>query len=304
MKSKFPANHNAQTAESAAKLYEIINEPYFSFRDLGITMAVLRHWRKHDLTLSDTEMGAKRPKYSLLEFVWLNILKHVNRFDNQIVFLQQLKKQLAEPVGMNQLAHFIQLAKNSKHTTAAEQQLFNTAAFENKTNKSSKIKLEYTIAPLEIILTDFLIKRNSLTLRILDTGEVFPFMDEKIQFYRELDIWKYVHNHHICISFTALLSGIIVTDTTGNLAARLELLNEDESEVLDLLRSGKLKSLAVRFNDKHQIHLIEATEQLSALDQQCRYVDHILRNGYQEINYKTQAGKIVSFERTTLKKVR
>jgi hypothetical protein len=303
MKNQFSTTSNPLTPDNVAGLIELIHEPVFSFRDLGITMAILRYWRKHELTISDTEMGAKRPKYSLLEFVWLNILKNVNRFDNQIVFLKQLKEQLAEPVGMKQLAHFIQLSQSSNHKTDIEKQLSATTTIATN-EKKSKLKLEYTISPLEIILTDYLIKKNNLTLRILDTGEVFPYMEDKAAFYRELDIWKYVHNHHICISFTSILSGIVALEASDDLTARLAILNEDEAEVLALIRNGKLKSLSIRFNEKHQIQLLEATEQFSVIDQQCRYIDHILRNGYQEIKYKTQAGKIVSFERTTLKKIR
>jgi hypothetical protein len=302
MKKHFSITETHFTPDKAAELIELIHEPVFAFRDLGITMAILRHWRKHDLTISDTEMGTKRPKYSLLEFVWLNILKTVNRFDNQIVFLKHLKEQLAEPIGMNQLAHFIKLSKSSIHKTDIEKQYSNTTTITPDSNKGAKLKLEYTISPLEIILTDFLIKRNNLTLRILDTGEVFPYMEEKSALYRELDVWKYVHNHHICISFTSILSGIVASEKSDEITARLEILSEDEAEVLTLLRIGKLKTLSIRFNEKHQIQLLEATEQVSMIDQQARYVDHILRNGYQEIKYKTQAGKIVSFERTTLKK--
>ena len=80
-------------------------------------------------------------------------------------------------------------------------------------------------------------------------------------------------------------------------------LSEGEQTVLALMRDGDLNALTVFFEDD-EIRLIETDERVDMKAVNGKLVDLIKKGGYQEIQYKTQNGKIVAMNRKTKHKLK
>jgi hypothetical protein len=74
-------------------------------------------------------------------------------------------------------------------------------------------------------------------------------------------------------------------------------LTDSEQLLVDYIRGGQYKSIAVRFNDNRKPYLAELTE-IKKLKKESRLYEIIYKGAYQEIEIKTQEGEIYSFKST------
>ena len=80
-------------------------------------------------------------------------------------------------------------------------------------------------------------------------------------------------------------------------------LSKQEQEVIELIRGKKLSSLKIKFDHEGKITFLEATETFNKIDTHARYLDHLLKNGHQDISFSTNNGKIVHYKKTTKRKL-
>ena len=99
----------------------------------------------------------------------------------------------------------------------------------------------------------------------------------------------------------------MISNNTGKQAKKKVpgkwLLSDAELAVVKQIRKKNLSKLIVRFNEEKEISLIEATEKMDTIDVEARYIDHLSKNGYQDVSFTTKAGKVVRFERVTKQKL-
>lgn len=99
---------------------------------------------------------------------------------------------------------------------------------------------------------------------------------------------------HLKISVNDALQGIF---TKEDLKPILTLpYSKEESEIIELIRSGKYESVKVKFKNG-KIQIFEATEEVEE-----RIINILKEHKYQNIELKQQAGRVVSIKRTFRKK--
>jgi hypothetical protein len=83
--------------------------------------------------------------------------------------------------------------------------------------------------------------------------------------------------------------------------SKTSLLTKTELEILDYIRQDNVNSITIRYKDGEP-YLIEIDEKYDISMEQ-RFLDVIVKDGYQKITVKTQAGVIVDFENKILQKL-
>ncbi|MCC7302475.1 MAG: MerR family transcriptional regulator [Bacteroidia bacterium] len=296
--------------EGLKPLIERLNEKHFTKKDFQVTYKTLHVWAKEGLLTDDKEDPRDWKRFSFVEYAWMNIIIKLKNFGMSTEKILLTKKVLATPFPVKELIDSLDYAtgEGMKYLNKHEQKIMQSFPNELlKLIKESKdeptpkdIAGHFTM--LTFILGNYIITRNNVYFIIDKRGKVFPWAEDKRDQYIKLGFGAILEKDHISISLAGLVRDYIMYEKIENEEPRFHVLTEEEQEVIKYIREKKLSELTIRFDGNNKISLIEATENLDTVNVEARYLDHILRHGYQDISYTTAGGKIVKFQRTTKKK--
>ena len=290
---------------SVKKLGELMFERMFSPKDLGINYRTIVHWDEKGILSYGEEKKEpnKWRNFSFMEVIWVDFVDEVRSMGYTLPQVLLLKKQLFDPYSPEIFLKRFQL-NSQANMSKTEKKVFkgNEAELQRaenfKTVKPEKMKFKQKVNALSIPILYFLADRQDTTFHIYADGTFEEFnSDEEIP--KDLD-WK---RTHISISMSKIMQKYLHRDKDLENEFSLAALSNDELTVLYYLRKGDLKSLSIYFDKKNSIQLLETKEEKS-VDTESRFLEHILKNGYHEISFKTQAGKITTFERITKHKIK
>jgi len=114
---------------------------------------------------------------------------------------------------------------------------------------------------------------------------------------------KLRNSTYVSISVGEIVREVIADQDFAFVSKEMQMLSEDEAEVLRLLKEDQLLELTVRMKNG-KVTLIEATQEVKDPSTQTRLIDLIASDGYQDISFTTQNGKVVKFLNTTKHKLR
>ena len=103
------------------------------------------------------------------------------------------------------------------------------------------------------------------------------------------------------VSLNSILQDMMIDDKLNFIFPKLHALTKAEWEVLQELKNENVEELSVKFSSKKEI-LIESTVKLNP-DPEKRLSEILTKGGYENIEYKTQDGRIVKALKTTKRKV-
>ncbi|MCA6437018.1 MAG: MerR family transcriptional regulator [Bacteroidota bacterium] len=289
---------------SAKELGSIMFEKTFAPKDLGINYRTIVHWDEKGLLMPEepTKEPNKWRAFSFVELIWIDLAQEIRTLGYSLPQLILLKKNLFDSYDMNEFLQRFRLNTQGS-MSKGEQKIFSdkkeqlAKAERFKTKNSTQVKFTQKINPLTPIILMFLIDREDAVFHFYSDGtfDCFnPVSSEK----NDLN-WS---RSHISVTFSTIMQKYLQRDKNLDNAFSLTALSKDELTVLYYLRKGDLKSLNINFGKKNTIQLIETKEE-KKIDLESRFLDHILKNGYQNITFKTQAGKLTTFERTTKHKI-
>lgn len=296
--------------EGLKPLIERLNEKHFTKKDFDVTYKTMHVWAKEGLLTDQKEDERDWRRFSFVEYAWMNIIIKLKNFGLSTEKILLTKKVLATPFPvkeMMELSDYI-TGEGIKYLNKHEQKIIQS--FPNELLNLIKNNKDIT-APADIaghftmltfILGNYIITRNNVYFIIDKRGKVFPWTEDKKEQYAKLGFGNILEKDHISISLAGLVREYIMYEKIENEEPRFHVLTEEEQEVIRYIREKKLSELTIRFDGSNKISLIEATENLDTVNVEARYLDHILRHGYQDISYTTAGGKIVKFQRTTKKK--
>ena len=289
---------------TAKELGKLMFDKTFGPKDLGISYRTIVHWDEKGL-LSNEEPKKEPNKwreFSFVEMIWIDLVEEIRSLGYTLPQMTLLKKKLFDPYKMDEFLQRSQLntpsgisKEEQRLLKDKKQELQKVEKF--KTKSADQVRFTRKINPLAPIILMFLTGREDCVFHIYSDG-TFDCFDPESQDTLKAD-WK---RSHISVTFSTIMKKYLNRDKNLSNKFSLAALNKEELTVLYFLRKGDLKSLTVSFDKNKSIQLIETKEE-KKVDVESRFLDHVLKNGYQNITFKTQAGKITSFERTTKHKL-
>lgn len=296
--------------DGMSQLVVRLNEKHFTKKDFPVTYKTMHVWAREGLFPEEKAEERDWRRFSFIEYVWMNLIIRLKSFGMSTESILMAKKFLLEPLRVSQmveLAEYLLGDESQKQMSAQEKKSFQALPKDfmdelkayNKEHKDEKLP-DLTI--LTMIVSHYVTTRRNVCFLVTHEGKVFPWVEEKKDYYEKAGVSSLKENDHISISLANLVKEYIMVEKTEP-EPRVQLLTEEEQEVIRYIREKKLTELTIRFDDKHRISLLEAKEKLNAVDVEARYIDHLLKSGYQDVSYTTQGGKIVSFHRTTKKRI-
>ncbi|MCR9170850.1 MAG: helix-turn-helix domain-containing protein [bacterium] len=284
----------------------------YSLDDIGLSSKNIFDWSKQGLLLDPVKPKSRR-KYSVVEFVWLKLVIGLREFGLSLDAIRNLRSSLLadiSPLNINIILNDPELREELSKRISEEQlktvddvmkELRKDLGEENFNEKLVSLytfEERYQTTLIAMLVFRSFYHREELRLLIDKDGNFIFGNREAAQM--EIDELAIFENPHINFPISSLISSFVQGDVVDyHELESIALLSKKESQVLNLIRSKKLTSLTIRFDDNQQIKLIEAEEQLDTENAAGELTNYLMRNKFQEIVCKSQDGRIISLRRKT-----
>jgi len=279
-----------------------ITEKYLKSSDLKVSSRILNYWKKQDILLEKyDEKKHDHLRFSFLDYVWFSIIREMRDYGLSLELIKNIKNELITSIPISYfleiglLEYLVQtLPENEKESFL---EIIHDPKFQKEIKNELQNKLdadEIKFNLLNIFVTSAIISRMHVAIIINKKGEVYSYsLDHFDEFMNDRDCKNSFLSSHISISISSIIKEYLIDPKFDLSSDKLFLLSSREAQIIELLRKEKLSSLTVYLDDEKNIKLIETTKKYNKIDAESRLLDFIIKDGYQTIELKTQAGKIV-----------
>jgi len=286
---------DALLSEEFPQLVESMDQARYSINDLKIAPRDATYWDKQEILPKIKGPGLRR-KYTLGQSIWIKLIQQMRSLGISLNTIKELKDNLLEPkIDLNQL----------------DPQLLKQIL--NKLNA----KMDSDMSPEELIsefnedgpsifnTTVFatIVYRKRFHCIVNKDGEYLVYEASKHNEWltTEEEFAEFVSQPYFCLSFAEAYRSLINEWSPEPFLSKTSLLTKSELEILEYIRQDNVNSITIRYKDGEP-YLLEIDEKYNISMEQ-RFLDVIVKDGYQKITVKTQAGVIVDFENKILQKL-
>ena len=272
-----------------------ITDKYLKTSDLNVSSRVLNYWKNHQLLLDEPENWKyEHLHFSFLDYVWFNMIKELREYDISIRVIKNIKKGLISTMPFSFILESGALEYYAKTLPEDKRDDFMDAIHDpeflkdlKNDFKKSGIKMNI----LNILVIYAIIFKRHVSLMIDKKGDVYPF---NLDFFNDLiedsDYKTLFLSSHISISISEIIVRFIKNAKLDFISDKLFLLSGREAQIIKILREEEISSLKVYLENDKEIKLLETTKEFNKIDAESRLLDFMIKDGYQTIEIKTQAG--------------
>lgn len=273
-----------------------LNEATFSINDLNIQPRDATYWDKQGVLPKIKGTGMRR-KYDLVQSFWLKLVQQMRTMGISLSIIKKLKEKMLEPyIEGNEVNHdslkLIVEKLNAKMDTSY-----------NVDEVLALLEKEQPSIFQSSLMVTVLFRKQ---IHCLVNSEGF-FILYDISKHQELmknneEFHEFISQPFFCVNLSKAYQTLVNEWSTKDNFSEFSLLSESELEILKLIRKNDIKKITIRFKNGEP-YLIEVDETKTASLEQ-RFLDVILKNGYQKISITVQNGNIANYENTIQYKIK
>ncbi|MEI6347254.1 MAG: hypothetical protein WCP69_04820 [Bacteroidota bacterium] len=282
--------------------------PIYKVSNTEVSSKNLMSWKKNEILLEYSRADLKWTKLNFTEFLWIQIVKELRDFGLSLTLIKKVKDELIYPIELkNQAlktlntAYLLTYEENKNIPIDKLESISNMLVFQATTNNFNNV------------IQESIIMRVNMQLVIFKDGDAYFLEDGNDTLYKRYAPYNSNEFYdkattankaekclqpHLTISLTDIIKNYLLSEKKALIISSLGILTKEERELLELIRKDDIMQITINYKGK-RINLVEVTETPKKVDIVSRYCDHVLKQGYQEIKYKTENGKLVTFTRTT-----
>jgi len=294
MKKELLAFYEENADPEQLKLIEKLLAPQFALKDMDVKPQYVNLWRNEGILFNDASSRGGKP-FSFIDYIWVKMIEKMKLLGIHYEIIRKVKAEtIAKPFW------FTILDLAAKHTDLPIE--FRGEDDKVLTAKEAKIlwsdKIENTVSLFAHLIARCIADKRHLAFWINADGQVAFVTDKKINgLFSDKALVKMYRGAFVSISITEIVREFIDRKELNLVSEEMNVISEEEKQVLELIRDGKLTELKIRFDKANQIDLIEATKE-EPLELKSRFLDVITQEGYQDITFTTEKGTIVKFRNT------
>ena len=280
---------------------------YFIGAVQEMTSKNLMDWKVNGLLPElATSEEQKWSRFNFLEVLWLLTIKELKRFGVSNAVIKKVKDDLIfSEEKYNNAKRGMYSIKNFKSDTA-----FKKYSNDDLALLSESYSYDYAIGDFNSVVTEILVSKINSRLIVLPNGESYfwrgrmDFLEKRLfeEDYSTIEnptktIESIENESYVSISLTNLImNNLLMSETNFDVVSKLIFTNA-EMDLIKHLRKDNVTEIKVVLNNK-KVERIEVTEK-PKLNAEARIQEIILKNGYQDLQFTTKDGMIMSFKRTT-----
>ncbi len=266
--------------DKAVELYSLISEERLKVRDTGVNYRTINHWDDHGLIRFTKNSAEGKRRFSFVDFLWIKIIDELRTFGVGIPVIKKITDEIYEPLPfkelMKNLAENITLLSDFQGEVKKEFVDFLSSGEYLKADFSD---LEFNY--LHILVTEVISSQKPIFLVVFKDGEWLPFFKEKENLYPKDLLHKMDYHSQVRISITDLIFSIITEDSMLPYAEKMNVFDNQEKELIAIIKKGAYKKVHVLFKSKKtpSLEIIKnkkALQQLIGIFRQKEYREFIL----------------------------
>lgn len=289
--------------EDFPKLQKMLSEPLFTISDLGVTPRDATYWDKKDILPELLGKGARR-KYTLTQSVWIRLIIQMRLMNVAIPVIKSFKDKLFEtPVNVGTIIESPEAIALIQ--AALDKQGIKKDAKEMLKDQAIKDSIANTqIGMLEGIIISTITLKKKIQLLVGLGGDYMPYsVDKHDVIIKELPIIReFMEAPHYSLSLWVSHLELLLKWKDRPFFEDASLLSKEEHKIIEAIREPSVISVKVK-KVNGEVDLLEKTVE-GKIDLASRFMDVIIRNGYQNIEIKTRNGNIVHYENKILEKLK
>ena len=297
--------NGTRTVEQAIVLGELLNK-VFSVKECGIDSKIFHSWKKEGLIYKSDELERKWSQFNFPEYLWLQTLESMRKFGCSVNTMKKLHDYLftrayKENLGKKNLEENIAYL-----TKISKQRPLNNEEFRlrNSLNEILNDPILMSVPNRDItyfsqLVLKCFINNNEVGIIIYENGEVDTYeltTSDATEGKKNLDLSV----PHILIPISYFIKKFIVDEEKEKFLTKIGMLNENEMDVINLIRKKNVKKIIITLNDQNQtIKNIEAQAAGIIKKEDAEKIRQVLgMKNYESIELHTRDSSTLTFTRT------
>lgn len=262
--------------------------------ELGISARNINNWSDNSLLPLAKKKGWH--KFNLTECVWLKIILHLRELNINLDAIRIIKESLFSKPDFVEIMEEHDVFKKLKGAFEVNDYENVSEIVDSKEFKESM--REENITLLDSLILDLIVTRSNFRLLFNNNGDVMIRKDNYDEYLKSLPQYQqFIRSTHVSVSINQALFEITNELIEDNDLATLQILSNDETRIIELIREKGTKKAEITFASDDSPQMIKITSQ-NKLDSAARVKELIMDGGYQDIKITTQNGKVACFENT------
>lgn len=279
------------------QLMDTFMQKTFVNSETEIHPRVLTEWGKKGLLISPYEKS-RHNRLTVTEFVWIKLVEQMREFNFSYDFILNVKKELVQPIGDMFLDPLFNEEIRETFLTQldpASRILFNAVFSSKEAFKQMLLAINIdldNVTSFDLFLVVCLVYQTPVTINLNKDGVGAIFSPLYLEWLDQEKYIRQMQRTHVTLSISEVLAKTLSIAPIDKVGSTLKLISKEEEAVLNVLGEPNLRSVVIRFDDKHEMNLLEVTTE-RIVDRRTRLLEIIMTNGYQDIELKTAKGRIV-----------
>jgi DNA-binding transcriptional MerR regulator len=273
---------DTKSLDKLGELFELLNEERLSAKDTGVNYRVISHWDEKGIIRFSRENKEANRKFSFIDFVWIKVVNELRSFGVSLPIIQKIASEIYEPLPMKELfesfVNHLDAVKDLEGEGKEEfLNFFKSGEYKTADYGSLPFKFNY----LQILITEAIATRKSVSLIVFSDGQWFPFIKENEHLYTKDQLYKKDFHSQVRVNITDLIFKFIIEDYLIEYLDGLHMFTPQERKLLYYIKEEDYKKVFVIFKSKKQepLEIVKsktAQEELVRILREKEYKEFIL----------------------------
>ena len=242
---------DTKSIDKLAELYELLCEEKLSAKDTGVNYRLLNHWDEKKIIRFSREKKESNRKFSFVDFIWIKVVNELRSFGIQLPVIKKITDDVYEALPLKELfENFVNHMDVLKNYEGEEKEEFLNFFKSGEYKTADYDTLPFNFNYLQILITEAIATRKSVSLIVFSDGEWFPFIKENEHHYPQELLHKKDFHPQVRVNITDLIFKFIVEDYLIEYLNGLHLFTVKERKLLYYIKEGDYKKVFVLFKSK------------------------------------------------------
>lgn len=244
---------DTKSLDKLAELYELLNEEKLSAKDTGVNYRVISHWDDKGIIRFSRENKKANRKFSFVDFMWIKVVNELRSFGIQLPVIKKIADDIYAPLPMKELfENFANNLDGFKDYEIEDKAEFLNFFKSGEYKTADYDSLPFSFSYLNVLITEAIATRKSVSLIVFNDGEWFPFIKENEHLYPKELLYKKEFSSQVRVNITELIFKFIIEDYLIEYLDGLHLFTPQERTLLYYIKEGDYKKVFVIFKSKKQ----------------------------------------------------
>ena len=244
---------DTKSLDKLAELYELLNEEKLSAKDTGVNYRVISHWDDKGIIRFSRENKKANRKFSFVDFMWIKVVNELRSFGIQLPVIKKIADDIYAPLPMKELfENFANNLDGFKDYEIEDKAEFLNFFKSGEYKTADYDSLPFSFSYLNVLITEAIATRKSVSLIVFNDGEWFPFIKENEHLYPKELLYKKEFSSQVRVNITELIFKFIIEDYLIEYLDGLHLFTPQERTLLYYIKEGDYKKVFIIFKSKKQ----------------------------------------------------